>query len=203
VDEFDELGWSPLHHALNCCSYSSRAANAADWLVTVTPPSVINSRITGEKALGSTCLHLASEGSDVRYRRAHFVTQLVQRGANLEAKTGIGNTALLLASSTGVSDVVQTLLWLGADPNATNNRGFGVWQGASQCSLNTRKHVPGGSCRDVAWVPPSSQRNGTSESRICRKVQQDWGIADSSIAWKDRDRWYGKWWEHNTEWEWR
>ena len=118
ADELDAEGWSPLHHAVNACSWSWRAMKAALALVPLTPKEIINHPTTRSQPEGFTCLHFASEGSDKDYERARLVRALVERQANVEARTTTGNTPLLLASGTGVVDTIVQLLDCGADVNA-------------------------------------------------------------------------------------
>ena len=76
---------------------------AALALVPLTPKKIINHPTTRSQPEGFTCLHFASEGSDKVYERARLVRALVERQANVEARTTTGNTPLLLASGTGVA----------------------------------------------------------------------------------------------------
>ena len=99
---------------------------------------IINHPTTRSQPEGFTCLHFASEGSDKDYERARLVRALVERQANVEARTTTGNTPLLLASGTGVVDTIEQLLDCGADVNAKNNRGLGAYQNASQCSRSAK-----------------------------------------------------------------
>ena len=50
--------------------------------------------------------------------RLEVVQALLDKGANVNAKTEKGTTALMMASSTGQTDVVQMLLENGANVNA-------------------------------------------------------------------------------------
>ena len=107
--QLDEDGWSACHHAIDATSYSWRAARAADNLIGRTPLKVLDHQITGSKCTGFTCLHLCSDGSDMNYKRSQLARKLVLHGANLHARTAKGSTPLLLASGSGVTDVLRVL----------------------------------------------------------------------------------------------
>ena len=68
---------------------------------------------------------------------------LEDRQANLEARTGKGNTALLLTSGAGVSDVVNTLIECKADITASHDRGLGGMQSAHASFSPTRELLEG------------------------------------------------------------
>ena len=57
-----------------------------------------------------------------------MVAALLAAKADLEAKAAKGNTPLLLASATGVTDVVEILIESGADVTATNDNHRGPRQ---------------------------------------------------------------------------
>ena len=86
---------------------------------------------------GYTTLHLVCDSSDRGYRRHGLVQALVKSGAELEATDPKGNTAFLLASGVGVTDVIDTLLTLGANVSAKNLKGMG----AKQKALHHSSHV--------------------------------------------------------------
>ena len=138
ADELDAEGWSPLHHAVNACSWSWRAMEAALALVPLTPKKIINHPTTRSQPESFTCRHFASEGSDKVYERARLVRALVERQANLEAKSATGNTALLLASGTGVVDIIDQLVDCGVNVNTKNDRDLGAFQNAHHCSTSAR-----------------------------------------------------------------
>ena len=170
--QLDEDGWSACHHAIDATSYSWRAARAADNLIGRTPLKVLDHQITGSKCTGFTCLHLCSDGSDINYKRSQLARKLVLHGANLHARTAKGSTPLLLASGSGVTDVLRVLRKLGGDVDDKNNRQMGVFQAAAQCSSSSTNEVRGG--RRYKWVPPERQWKTTSESRASRELQHGW-----------------------------
>ena len=209
ADELDAEGWSPLHHAVNACSWSWRAMKAALALVPLTPKKIINHPTTRSQPEGFTCRHFASEGSDKVYERARLVRALVERQANLEAKSATGNTALLLASGTGVVDIIDQLVDCGADVNAKNNRGLGAYQNASQCSRSAKTALKAyGACwKPSRWVPSASQRSGVSSSRAARWMQRgdhwDWARDHQWRAWNDKWSDEVAWRDWNDQWrEW-
>ncbi len=54
---------------------------------------------------------------------AVFLDILIEQGADVEAKTSIGNTPLMLAAAADNKKLVKILIANGADLNATNNKG--------------------------------------------------------------------------------
>jgi len=58
-----------------------------------------------------------------RRRDTPWMSLLIGRGANVDAKDKAGNTALILAAELGFVDGVQLLLARKANANATNNQG--------------------------------------------------------------------------------
>lgn len=67
---------------------------------------------------GDYALHVVT-----RRRDTPWMSLLIGRGANLEAKDRGGNTALILAAELGFVDGVQLLLARKANPNAVNGQG--------------------------------------------------------------------------------
>ena len=128
----NEDGWSAAHHCFDGSSYSQRLYLAANHMVDIVPLRILDSPTTGHQPEGWTCLHFASDGSDRMLRRADLVRKLLGKMANIEARTASGQTPLLLATGTGVVDVVEVLLHARADHNATTyESGMGVFQKAN------------------------------------------------------------------------
>lgn len=63
---------------------------------------------------------------------APLVKALVARGADLEATTDDGHTALMMSAKTGRDDVVQTLIESGADLQKHNREGLSALKLAEQ-----------------------------------------------------------------------
>jgi uncharacterized protein len=63
------------------------------------------------------------------------ITDLLDRGAELEARNSAGGTALHVSASAQRGDATRTLLEAGADPNAIDDRGLTPLV-ASMCHLN-------------------------------------------------------------------
>ena len=142
------------------------------------------------------------------YERARLVRALVERHANVEARTTTGNTPLLLASGTGVVDTIEQLLDCGADVNAKNNRGLGAYQNASQCSRSAKTALKEyGAWEPSRWVPSASQRSGVSSSRAARWMQRgdhwDWARDHQWRTWNDEWSDEVAWRDWNDQWrEW-
>ena len=82
---------------------------------------------------GSTCTAIADELRQLNFRlfdearagNTTVVKQLLNQGAQVDARNRFGNTALLLAVRAGHSDTAKTLLAAGADASI-NNRSYAV-----------------------------------------------------------------------------
>ena len=134
------------------------------------PTEVINMPTTGSQPRGYTTLHLACDGSDRMLRRAHLVSELLLRGAILEARTSNGNTPLLLATGVGIVDTVKVLVAAGADVHAVQERGCGAAQKAYCHSHQMRQTLRAmGVLKPKQWAPYGRQRGHTiSDSRQAR-----------------------------------
>ena len=130
----DSEGWTALHHACDCSSWSTHAYKAALDLAQVTPTKLMNKGTEGTQPAGYTCLHFACDGSDKGFKRKDIVEKLLENKAELEARDAKGNTPLLTAAGTGVSDLVKLLIDRRADVNAVNARGLGALQRAANHS---------------------------------------------------------------------
>lgn len=137
----------------------------------MTDVSIINRKTTGLRPAGYTTLHLVSDSSDRGYGRRGLVQGLVNSGAELEATDPNGNTAFLLASGVGVTDVIDTLITLGANVFAKNLKGMGAMQKALHHSSDVRTalsnaHVPDTYAPHTgrAWAQMAPQR----KARLCR-----------------------------------
>ena len=164
-------------------------------LIPMTDVSIINKKTTGMRPTGYTTLHLVCDSSDRGYRRHGLVQALVKSGAELEATDPKGNTAFLLASGVGVTDVIDTLLTLGANVSAKNLKGMGAKQKALHHSSHVRTALSNAHAPDTyaphtgrAWAQMGSQR----KARLCRAYQDPHWSWRLEGGWQDPhcpDRW--------------
>ena len=82
-EQLDSNNWSALHHAIDATSYSWRAMEAAVELVCITPTWVINTQTAGSQPRGSSCLHVACDGSDKTFRRVRLACALLKKELTL------------------------------------------------------------------------------------------------------------------------
>ena len=136
VKTVDSAGWSALHHAIDSSSWTARAQKAAECLAKRTPIDILNTKTSGSQPCGYSCLHFACDGSDRDFLRRDLAQKLIEAKAELESRDSKGNTPLLLASGTGVSDLVKLLIASNAHVGATNNNGCGALQKALGHSLH-------------------------------------------------------------------
>ena len=106
-----------------------------------------------------------------------MVQTLLEWTAEVDKKNVKGNTALLLASGTGVIDIMLALLSHGADPNVLNNRDLSAIQAAMGCSGSATQLLQlRGQKRPRNWVPSAKQRNGVGPSRQLRRLHRAFGF---------------------------
>merc|ERR550517_279305 len=74
-----------------------------------------------------TALHHAS------YRGHYYTAEwLIKNGCNVNAKSHLGNTPLIMATKNGLTNTCRTLIDFGADVNAVNNEGENAYDVAKQ-----------------------------------------------------------------------
>lgn len=88
---------------------------AATTLMSQPGSTLINQR---DYDSGDYALHVVT-----RRRDTPWMSLLLGRGANVDARDKVGNTALILAAELGFADGVQLLLARKANANAINNQG--------------------------------------------------------------------------------
>ena len=80
------------------------------------------------------------------------ITALVMRGACIDLETSQGRTALIMASISGDTLAIRTLVAAGADPNYENGKGYTALGGAVQVETRVCKH---GIRRPSPWASDS------------------------------------------------
>ena len=138
----------------------------------MTPTWILNSQTWGKRPEGYTCLHFAAEGSDKSYNRLHLVQKLLEWRAEVDARNAKGNTALMLASGTGVVDIQWVLIEHGANPEVLNDRDLTAVQAAMGSSGSaTRLLLNLGHKPPKRLVPSAKQRAGVGAARRVRRMQ--------------------------------
>ena len=164
---------------------------------------------TGAQPFRNSCLHLASAGSDKGFARAKLVGALLDRRADLEQTESNGNTAFLLASGQGATDVFELLMDRGANKDARNDNDVGSFQLTVRSSTSSRivasRHgVP------KVWKRSETkayrQYHGGSDSRTGRHMKQH---ATNMFARENGHGWYsdrnGRQWSSwkSDGWQWQ
>ena len=183
-DSVDSRGWLPLHHAADATTYSKRAMRVALRLVRVT--TNVNLATESGRPAGYTPLHMACFGSDREFARIALVAALVEKRANIEARDASGNTPLLKAAGTGVTDVVELLIEKTANPHVTNNRGVGALQMATGSSSHTVVALQKAGCTMTRGPAAQRQRWTTPPARQTRYALS---AADPESFWSKRAMW--------------
>ena len=173
TSQLDRYGWSALHHACDAAHYCWRAAKAAIGLIAQTPPDTINSQTVPALHMpgGYTCLHLACDSS-AKDHDLHgiIVRKLLQRRADVETRDNRDNTAFLLATGTGITDIATLLREGGSDLNATNHRR----KNACDKAWKSSKSLWGTVCRwdERKWEEDEFQRGAGTKSEQWGDWQQ-------------------------------
>ncbi len=126
VDRANDEGWTPLMEA----AYRGRADVARELLAAGADPEAV------EKRNGQTALHVAARGSD-----PGVVAGLVDAGANLDARTPAGATALLIALQSRKKEAVQIageLVVAGAGKDLADGAGRTPLMAAAETGDRTR-----------------------------------------------------------------
>jgi len=170
-NSMDDLGWLPLHHALDSMTFSERAFYAAERLIeqtdNINAATLAPSQQDKGYPSGYTPLHFACDGSDKGYFKARIVGQLLDYGADPNAKDAKDNTPLHKACGSGLSDVAELLCARGADATALNKDGKGVWQAAA-CSPSLQYWLTANTSAPKTFANSSKTRVGESQSRMIR-----------------------------------
>ena len=86
----------------------------------------------------------------------------------MEARDANGNTPLLLAAGTGLTDVCTTLLDYGADKDVTNINDHGAYKIADGCSRTLAEILLARGCPETHSQKSGRTRQGMSQSRLLR-----------------------------------
>ena len=120
AEQVDTDGWTALMHAMQATVYWDKAWRCCCGLIGVMSDQRLRAKVISGRMKGYSVLHMACNGSDRAWRRAHLVQLLVDSDADLEAKNGEkGLTPWLLATGTGVVDTAMALSQAGCDVTAT------------------------------------------------------------------------------------
>ena len=180
-DSVDSKGWLPLHHAADATTYSQRAMRVALPLVCETTD--VNLVTKSGRPTGYTPLHMACFGSDREFRRIWLVAALLERRAEIEKRDASGNTPLLKAAGTGVTDVVKLLIEKTADIHVRNNRGVGALEMAKGSSSHTGAALEAAGCTMTKGQAARRQRRTTPAARQTRYALS---AADPGSVWSKR-----------------
>ena len=119
----DEHGWTALHHAIQATAHLEIAACVCRGLIEMMSPTGLRAKTWGGRPRGYSVLHMAANGSDLRFERANLVRLLIEKDADMEAVDDEGRTLFLLACGTGVVDVAQALSQAGCSVWAMSTDG--------------------------------------------------------------------------------
>ena len=180
TSEVDDQGWSGLIHAANASQYCLRAALAARALAQT---SDVNLRTTGAQPPQQAALHFACSGSDTSFQRVYVVEALLEARAQLEAATPKGATPLLLAASSGLTDICHLLLDSRANPSAKNKDGKGALQLAGDTSTSVWTVLKQWGCPETRGQKRSKDAGAPSMGKQARYLES---FQDKTSHWHSR-----------------
>ena len=169
-DEVDAAGWTPLMHAADAITYCSRAVQVTKDALLVLSPStlMITAKSTGSQPTGWTALHFACDGSDRDFQKAEIVAKLLEARADVNSREAKGNTPLLVAAGSGLTDVCEVLIFGGADREAINDRLAGAVERAEGCSPSLATYLRSRGVPDTDSRSSGRTRTGVSDNRAAR-----------------------------------
>jgi len=211
ITDVDDNNWTGLAHAIDATTYSERAMEAALSILEGMRDSgedaaILHYKTTValHKPCGYTCLHFACDASDKIFGRVHLVEMLLKKKADIEARTAKGNTPFLLASGSGQTDVVNTLMAAKCDGTATNKGGNGALQRARDSSGDVFRALSQASIVVPNTTAESGRmRTGTSAARHTRYklAAEDPGVSHTwSAGWGSVDEWSHDEWADCRNW---
>ena len=123
--QVDTEGWSALMHAMQATVYWEQAWRCCVGLIGMMSDEGLRAKATSGRMKGYSAFHMACNGSDRAFRRAHLVRLLIDRNADLESRNDKGLTPWLIAAGCGGVDTAMALSQAGCDifaktPTGTN-----------------------------------------------------------------------------------
>ena len=121
VNQEDEHGWTPLHHAIDAMVHWDQAYKIAEALIRLMAESQDGARWLRAKTRAGkpphrTALHMLSCNSDRALMKAVLVKLLAEKVNEIDPRDDKGRTPLMHAVGTGLLDVAKALVAAGADP---------------------------------------------------------------------------------------
>ncbi len=194
IDQVDDNGWTPLHHALDSMTFSERAGHVARALIN-DGPNVVHVATTGSQPNKYTPLHFACDGSDLVFGSAGVVAMLLDAESDIEARGGKENTPLLIAAGAGLTDVCKVLVQRGADICATNYQKKSCWQKARGSSPSLADYLASVNALQTEASGSGRTRTGIGQAREARYA--------ATTSWSSNYSYGGGWgWRGSGRWQW-
>ena len=121
--QVDDEGWTPLMHAMQATVHWDHAWRCCLGLMRMMSDAGLRAKVTKGRMVGYSVFHMACNGSDRMFKRAHLVQVLISRNAYLESPNDKGLTPWLIAAGSGVVDTAMALSQAGCDIFATTPEG--------------------------------------------------------------------------------
>ena len=134
--QVDADGWSPLMHVMQATVYWDQAWRCCVGLIGMMSDEGLRAKATGGRMKGYSAFHMACNGSDRAFRRAHLVRMLIRRNADLESRNDKGLTPWLLAVAGGAVDIAVALSQAGCNIFAKTPEGQNA---ADRCKKSSKQ----------------------------------------------------------------
>ena len=113
--QVDEDGWSPLMHAMQATVHWDQAWRCCVGLIRMMSDDGLRAKATDGRMQGYSVFHMACNGSDREFKRAHLVQILLRRHADIDVCNDKGLTPWLLAVAGGAVDIAVALSQAGCN----------------------------------------------------------------------------------------
>jgi hypothetical protein len=118
VNDVDDNGWTPLHHAMQSTVHWVEGHRVCRGLMQMMDVARLGAKTTGGRMVGWTVVHMAANGSDCQLQRANLLQELLQRGVDPEVLDEKGRTPFLVCAGSGAVDTARVLSQAGVNVHA-------------------------------------------------------------------------------------
>ena len=117
MNQADQDGWTPLHHAIECMVHWDQAWLVAQHLIDAMEVKWLSAKTTGGIPAHRHALHFLATNSDRVGAKAELVPLIVDKTGEPDPVDDRDRTPLMLAVGSGQVDVAKAMVAAGADPH--------------------------------------------------------------------------------------